>query len=273
METCTFTKFFLQLELHNAVKTQFVCSLPKQSRLSRIKARRYQFCELVAEIVDEPDMPVFDQLAAISGRHLNDVILQSAGGEARRHRPERAQDGLRLFVDRHDHRRHAAFDQAEAFPDAAIGKVGPGTNDEFFHDGVLVQPVFAFPPVDLTEIGLDRLRGEQIAAMFTEDPQHVANQTLDFGGWPGFRRLEDRDDAVFDGATAFTVAASRGLCQLVEAGLGPPDPWKVDVDTGFDERRRDDTARLAIFKPFAHVAENASPIGSYLPGGQVDQPG
>jgi hypothetical protein len=60
--------------------------------------------------------------------------------------------------------------------------------------------------------------------MFAEDPQHVANQALDFGGWPGFRRLEDRDDAVFDGATAFTIAAPRGLRQLVETGLGSPDP-------------------------------------------------
>jgi hypothetical protein len=77
---------------------------------------------------------------------------------------------------------------------------------------------------------------------------------------PGVRRLEDRNDAVFDGSAALPIAAARGLRQLVEAGLRPPDPRKIDVHAGLDQRSRDNAARLTIFEPFANVLEDARPI-------------
>lgn len=88
-------------ELDDAVKPRFVGLLPNQPCFSRIEVFCPQHCELVTKVFNEPDMSVLDQPAAISWRHLNDVILQPAGGEARRHpSPERAQYSLRFFVDR-----------------------------------------------------------------------------------------------------------------------------------------------------------------------------
>src|SRR5258708_13699572 len=63
------------LELNDPVKAQFVCFVPEESSRPRIKALRYQHRELVAEIFDESDLAVLDQLLAISWRPLNHEVL------------------------------------------------------------------------------------------------------------------------------------------------------------------------------------------------------
>src|SRR6266704_1469532 len=112
-------------------------------------------------------MLVLDELAAIHGRNLNDVVLKLPSGGSRRHpSPERVQYGLWFFLDRHDHRFHTAFDQVEALRDTAIREVGSAkSHNKLFHDRVRIQPFSAFAPVYFLEIGLDGLGGEQIAVM------------------------------------------------------------------------------------------------------------
>jgi|SRR6516165_187868 len=99
---------------------------------------------------------------------------------------------------------------------------------------------------------------------------HVADETFNLVRRLGFRRFEDRNDALFNRPFRLAIATSRRLRDLIEPGLGAPDTREIEVHARFNQTCGQYAARSAVFQSLLHLAENFAPIGRDLPRAEMN---
>ena len=104
-------------------------------------------------------------------------------------------------------------------------------------------------------------------------PHHMVEcrrHLLDFSGRFVIRCGKHGDNALFRRVPSLPVAAAGCLRNLIKTGFGTPDPWKIEVDTGFHQRGRDEPARITACQSLSDGPEYFPAMDCVLPGCQMD---